>query len=183
MPLPNAALADKAGACQPRHRFVVPAWFSIPDKVLRAAMPMSSLLTTITCGTSMMPAFEKLNAVAGSRLGDEAGGVGHLGDVDFFLPDPTVSTSTMSKAASIARLIGQTSALRPPNLPRQASERMNTSRFRRRWRASQPIAQQRAAADRLDGSTARMATFKPRAAARPGSGRRSARIYLRPADR
>ena len=29
---------------------------------------------------------EKLNTVAGGRLGDEAGGVGHLGHVDFLLP-------------------------------------------------------------------------------------------------
>jgi len=30
---------------------------------------------------------EKLDAVTGSRLSNEAGGVGHLGDVDFLLPD------------------------------------------------------------------------------------------------
>jgi len=89
------------------------------------------------------------------------GGVGHLGDINLLLSDADRLDQHDVERRSIARLIGQTSALRPPNSPRQASERMNTSR-------SAPlacIAAGRPAAptgNGLDGSTARMATFRPR---------------------
>ena len=112
IPVPLAALAESAGTCQLESSN---AGFSVARSsasVLRAARPRSSLLTTSRCGTSIMPALRKLNAVAGSRLGHENSGIGQFRDIYLFLSPPTVSPAQYrtlpASPGSSARLRAQT---------------------------------------------------------------------------